>query len=206
MEIISKSNGPENDYFKNILQNYETIRKGNSNYNLSYGVKKIDLDGNYNLFSDYKSKIDLITHKPPLAQPVSINSDKTVNIYVVNTATPIKFNNSYCGSLETKKAQSTGTIINPITNIEKFDKYCSNTIYRPPPTHLFEEPTSRTSTLNNNLNNKTFYTANSKPMMKQNQDIPVLQMAKLNVENLDIMDVERKNNELILQMRRNCKC
>ncbi len=64
LDTNPSSNRSEKDYFKHILEKYENIRKGANDYSLSYGVKKIDLNENYNLFSNYKSKIDLITHKP----------------------------------------------------------------------------------------------------------------------------------------------
>lgn len=148
----------------------------------------MNVNENY-MFPAYKSKLDYISHKPPPAQ--TPNNKKVVDIYVVRSATPIKF-----GEV---------SLPMPSSNIERFNNYCLNTTYKSPPEDLFAQPEMEDLS---NTNNTTLYTANSKPFNGSVKKIePIaLQLSKCNAENLDILDVEKKNNELILQMRRKCKC
>ena len=154
------------------------------------------MSDNY-IFPSYSTKLDCITHKPPPAQPS--NNKRVVDIYVVRSATPIKFGEKFIG-----KSGPPVSAPLPTSNVERFNNFCVESTYKPPPEDLFVQPEIEED-LNNN--NNTLFTANSKPFnvsVKKFEPV-ALQLSKCNAENLDILDIEKKNNELILQMRRKCK-
>ena len=171
----------------------------NYDYSLSYGLKKCDINENYNTkLTQPVSGINLkqfkqeqLPNKKILvpAATTTATSNKVVDIYLVNTATPIKFNERFGDQYE------------------RYNDFCiKNTLTRPVmPKNLFEPVEVLPS--HSRINQNALYVANSKPLLFNNkQTFESLHVSKINVDNLDILNVEKKNNELLLRMRDKCKC
>ena len=164
------------------------------------------MNESYNIFSNYKSKIDFITHKPPPAQnnpqqqTNKTTTNKILDVYLVKAAAPIKFGNS-------KSIDSNLNQMDAITSVEKYNDFLIKSKYQPPPLKLFEDnPSINKDQVPNKTS--TLYTANSKPYnSNQTKNFePMLQISKMNYNNMDILNVEKNNNDLIQQMREKCKC
>lgn len=164
------------------------------------------MNESYNIFSNYKSKIDFITHKPPPAkvnsqhQSNKLTTNKVLDLYFVKAAAPIKFGNS-------KSIDSNLNQVDSMTSVEKYNDFCLKNKYQPPPLKLFDDnPSINKGQIANKPN--VLYTANSKPYNSNQVKSfePMLQISKINYNNIDILNVEKNNNDLIQQMREKCKC